>query len=110
MGWKGERDSCFRTRQHSWASHEHNESVATRDRAESCWQPIAATIAGLRVLENRPLNEQTALFHDKTWLLGPVTKLFRCIMRRMNEDQPFRLQLFTLYTGCFLDVQRRERR
>lgn len=25
--------------------------------------PIAA---GLRVLENRPLNEQTALFHDKT--------------------------------------------
>lgn len=29
--------------------------------------PIAGTVAaGLRVLENRPLNEQAALFHDKT--------------------------------------------
>ena len=65
--WKGGRQyihSCFRTRQHSWTSHEHNESVPTWDDTEGCWQPYCCWC--FVFLENRPLNEQAALFHDKT--------------------------------------------
>lgn len=72
IGW--ECNSCFRTGQHSWTSHEHNESVPTQDDAEDCWQPIAGTVAGSRVLENRlPIEPHCFTVYnvlDKTWKLG----------------------------------------